>query len=179
MWKKNLQYVYCHCFTESKSVWKNLNSWLYFHFLLSSADDWTCQMLCKEDNFVIFKMLSPTLMPNHKAKALHLFNGLIEIQAALPKIAQKMLSFIRLYQGTINKYMSWFFLSWYILHSFSGSICFLQTVVWKYPCFERMWKQGFILPSFKLGPWKNESVLINQSIWAGTMVHFRKVTWPG
>lgn len=45
------------------------------------------------------------LMPNHKAKALHLVNGLIEIQAALPKITQKMLSFIHLYQGTINEYM--------------------------------------------------------------------------
>lgn len=46
-------------------------------------------MLCKEGNCVIFKMLGPMLMPNHKAKALHLFNGLIEIQAALPKISQK------------------------------------------------------------------------------------------
>lgn len=63
-------------------------------------------MLCKEDNCVIFKMLSPMLMPNHKAKALHLFSGLIEIQTALPEITQKMLNFIHLYQETINEYMS-------------------------------------------------------------------------
>lgn len=62
-------------------------------------------MLCNGDNCNIQNAESH-VDTQPQAKALHLFNGLIEIQAMLPKMAQKKFRFIHFYQGTANEYMS-------------------------------------------------------------------------